>query len=94
MFVGREVVAVCTVTGGVSAAVPVTSGVTMVVCGRMVSVIGGVALSAVIVADGVVVSLEAPTGSTIRTSRRKSATGMTDDPYPRDIQNPRRLRGR
>jgi hypothetical protein len=88
-----ETVAVCDATGVVCATVAFASGVTLVVCCRVVSVSGGVALSAGIVADGVVVSLAALTGSTIRRSRRNSATGMTDDPYPRDIQKPHRLRG-
>jgi hypothetical protein len=32
--------------------------------------------------------LEALTGSTMRSITRNITTGMTDDPFPRDIQNP------
>jgi hypothetical protein len=79
-------VAVCVV-------VTVVVGVAVAVC-VVVTVVVGVAVAVCVVTTVVgdvvmvvccVVTLSALTGNTMRSIARNTATGMTDDPLPRDI---------
>jgi hypothetical protein len=86
VFVGVAVVAGVALV--VCAVVMVVVGVTLVVCAVVMVVVGVTLVVCVVATVVVVVVLEAPTGNTMRSIAKNTAIGITDDPYPRDIQNP------